>query len=457
MGLSKVTAGVSRRLRPMNTSLPASAEAPVRPAPPATGEPLGELSLSGWSRTFSSLSDPHFRLLWVSMLFSFTAMQTQFIAQGFLTYDLTGSATSLGVVSMGWGLGQLPFALVAGVAADRFHKRWLMVGSQGTMAMMALLTAVLIQTGTIAVWHIFAISVVSGAIFTFNVPARQAWLPELVGRQQLTNAVALTSAAFTTTGIIGPALAGILLAVPFADVATIYYVVTACYVGVLFMLVRIPGGAPAGESDRLPPYRALLDGLRYIRRHQVLPVLLLMAFVPIVVGMPYRSLFPVFQEQVYGVSEGWLGAMGAAMAVGAVIGSLWVASLATSSRRTMVQMTSGLGFGVTLIFFAASPNLWLGLVALLFVGLMANGYWALNNTLVLGAAEPAYLGRVMSVYMLSWSIMPFAALPESALADAIGVQRLVAGVGVVLIVTLLAIILLVPGYRRLRREDAARA
>ena len=418
--------------------------------------PAGAAAGGAWSRTFSSLKIPHFRSLWVAMLFSFTAIQMSFIAQGFLTFELTGTATSLGLVSLGWGIPMLALSLVGGVAADRLHKRWLMVVSQAVLAASSLLTAVLIQMGVISVWQIFVLALVTGTVFAFNVPARQAWIPELVGEEQLMNAVALNSSAFTSTGIIGPALAGSLIAVPFVGLTGVYYVMTGCYLVVLLILLRIPGGEPKAKRDRDHPMRELVDGLRYIRGHAKLPILLLMGFVPIVLGMPYRTFFPVFQEEVYGVGAVGLGAMGAVMAVGAVVGSLGVASLSSTSRRSAIQLAGGLGFGVSLILFGAAPVLWMGLLALVLVGLTSNGYWALNNTMVLGATDSKYYGRVMSVYMLSWSVMPFAALPESALADQIGVQVTVAGVGVLLVAALLAIVILVPGYRRLREEDVSR-
>ena len=411
---------------------------------------------AGWRRTFSSLANPHFRLLWISMLFSFGAIQMSFTAQGFLTFQLTGTATSLGLVSLGWGIPLLALSLVGGVAADRLHKRWLMVVSHGALAVTSLLTALLIQTGVIAVWQIFALALVTGTVFAFNVPARQAWLPELVGQEQLMNAVALNSSAFTSTGIVGPALAGGFIAVPFIGLTGVYYLMAGCYVVVMLILMRVPGGAPVAGREHAHPYREMVDGLDYIRRHPVLPILLLLGFVPIVLGMPYRFFFPVFQKEVYGVGSIGLGAMGAFMAVGALAGSLAVASLSNTSRRAMIQLVGGVGFGVTLVLFAAAPVLSLGLLALIFVGLTANGYWALNNTMVLGSTNPEYYGRVMSVYMLSWSVMPFATLPESALADQVGVQTMVAGVGVLLVLALLAIVLLLPGYRRLREQDAAR-
>lgn len=430
--------------RPTTTSQSQSAA----DKPPSEGEPPD----GGWTRTFSSLSNPHFRLLWISMLFSFTAIQMSFTAQGFLTFDLTGTATSLGFVSLGWGIPLLTLSLFGGVAADRMHKRWLMIVSQAVMAVTSVLTAVLIQTGVIEVWQIFVLAVATGTVFAFNVPARQAWIPELVREEQLMNAIALNSSAFTATGIVGPALAGMLIAVPLIGLAGAYYLMAGCFTIVVLLLLRIPGGGPVAVTDRSSPLRELVDGLSYIRHHSVLPVLLLMGFVPIVLAMTYRTFFPVFQEDVYGVGSVGLGLMGAFMAVGAVVGSLGVASLPNTSRRSLIQLAGGIGFGISLVLFAAAPTLVPGLIALLFVGLTSNGYWALNTTMVLGNTDGEYYGRVMSVYMLSWSFMPFAAMPQSALADAYGVQWMIAGVGILLVVLIVAMVAL-PGYRRLRDRE----
>lgn len=420
--------------------------------PPPQLRTTGALT-TGWHRTFSSLSNPHFRVLWLSMCFSFTAIQMSFIAQGFLTYDLTGSATALGLVGLGWGAAQITFTPIGGVAADRLHKRWVIIISHLIMLATSLLTAGLIQTGQIQVWHIFVLGLVGGTVFSFNIPARQAWIPELVGKDELMNAVALNTSAFTATGIIGPAIAGGLLGVPFIGLTGAYILMAACFAVTVLLLLRLPGGAPSIERTHQHPYRALLDGLRYVRGHNVLPILILMGFVPIVVGMPYRSFFPVYQDEVYGVSEVWLGAMGAVAAVGALVGSLFVASLTTTAKRSAIQLAGGLAFGVMLIVFAGAPTLPLGLIALLFVGLASNGYWALNSTMVLGNTDQEFYGRVMSVYMLSWSFSSFASLPEGRLADAVGVQTMTAGAGVVLILALLAIALFLPGHRRLREHE----
>lgn len=398
---------------------------------------------------FASLANKNFRSLWLSMLFFFTAMQMSFVAQGLLVYQLAGTATSIAVVGLAWGLTQLPSSLIAGVAADRLPKRSMIVFSQSTMAVTALITAVLAQTGAIQVWHLFVLALVNGAVFSFTVPARQAWIPELVGEGQLMNAIALNSAAFTFTGILGPALAAVLIAVPKVDLAQIYFLMVGCYVIVVLMILRIPGGQPIATRERRHPLSELLDGFRYVRRHPTLPYVLLMGFIPIVLAMPYRQFFPVFQEEVYHVSEKWVGVMGAVMAIGAFVGALYVASLSNTSRRSTIQIALGLSFGAGLILLGAAPTIWFGLGALLFVGFASNAFWALNSTLVLSSSSPEYYGRVMSVYMISWAVSPFAGFPEGTLADIVGLQWLMAGVGATLILALLAIVVLLPGHRQL--------
>jgi MFS family permease len=145
------------------------------------------------------------------------------------------------------------------------------------------------------------------------------------------------------------------------------------------------------------------------------------------------------------------------MAVGAFAGSLLVASLSNTSRRSTIQIGLGLSFGVGLVLFGAVSSLWLGLAALLFVGFASNAYWALNSTLVLSSSEPEFYGRVMSVYMISWAIMPFGAFPESAIADAIGVQWMIVGVGALLIAALIGIVVFLPGHRQMEERRVAAA
>jgi MFS family permease len=363
-----------------------------------------------------------------------------FMAQSALAYDLEGNATSLGIVVLAWGVPQMIFSLIGGVAADRINKRTIIMFSQGTIGVLMLALAVSIETGHIALWQIAALGFVQGTVFSFNVPARQAWIPEIVGRDKLSNAIALNSAGFNLASVAGPFLAGGLIAVPFIGFSGVYFIMAGCFFAVVLLLLRTPAdGADPREDTGSSVVDDMKEGVNYVRAHSALMVMLAMGFVVIVLGMPYRTLFPVFAEEIYGVGKVGLGAMYTAGGVGAVVGSLLVAMWSNSSNKGRLQLASGLAFAATLVVFAMVAWYPLGLVTLAVMGLVCMGFIALNNTMVLSASDPEYYGRVQSVYMLSWSVQPFAAMPVALLADLWGAQYAVALTGVVVAAGILAV------------------
>jgi MFS family permease len=417
----------------MTTTL-APRDAAERPS--ADGAP----SEQGWQRAFDSLSNRHFRLLFISMLVSFVGLHMGFMAQSALTYELEGNATSLGIVVLAWGVPQMVFSLIGGVAADRINKRTIILFSQGTIGVLMLVLAISIETGHIALWQIAALGFVQGTVFSFNVPARQAWIPEIVGRDKLSNAIALNSSGFNMASVAGPFLAGGLISVPFIGFSGVYFIMAGCFFAVVLLLLRTPAtGAEPRETNGRSVVEDMKEGVSYVRGHSVLMSLLGMGFVVIVLGMPYRTLFPVFADEIYGVGNVGLGAMYTIGGVGAVVGSLLVAMWSQSSNKSRLQLASGLAFAGTLVIFAMIAWYPLGLAALALMGLTSMGFIALNNTMVLSASDPEYYGRVQSVYMLSWSVQPFAAMPVAVLADVWGAQYAVALTGVVVAAGILAV------------------
>lgn len=407
--------------------------------------------------TFASLSNAHFRLLWISMLFSFMGLHMGFLAQSALTYHLERNATSLGVVMLAWGLPQAVFSLFGGVAADRINKRAIILVSQASIGLVALTMALLIQADAIRLWHIALAGFAQGTVFSFNVPARQAWISEIMGPERLANAIALNSAAFNATSVVGPSVAGALIGVSVIGFAGVYFIMAGFFVAVVLLLLVTPsdGAGPRSEQGRV--FEDLREGVRYVWEYNMLRTQLLLGFVLIVLGMPYRTLLPVFAGEIYDVGTAGLGAMFTAAGVGAVLGSLAVASMSQSRRRAQVQLGAGLGFAVVLAVFASMSWYPVGLLLLGVIGLLSMGYVALNNTLVLGISEPAYYGRVQSVHMLSWSVQPFITLPVARLADVWGAQPTVALTALVVGAALIAISSLMPSYRRLVERELARS
>ncbi|MEX1254655.1 MAG: MFS transporter [Dehalococcoidia bacterium] len=404
--------------------------------------------MEGWQRAFDSLSNPHFRMLFISMLVSFIGLHMGFMAQSALTYDLEGNATSLGIVVLAWGVPQMLFSLVGGVAADRINKRTIILFSQGTIGVLMLALAISIETGHVALWQIAGLGFVQGTVFSFNVPARQAWIPEIVGRDKLSNAIALNSSGFNMASVAGPFLAGGLITVPFIGFSGVYFIMAGCFFAVVLLLLRTPAdGADAREDTGSSVIEDMKEGVHYVRAHSALMTMLAMGFVVIVLGMPYRTLFPVFAGEIYGVGKVGLGAMYTVGGIGAVVGSLLVAMWSQSPNKARLQLISGLGFAATLVVFALIGWFALALVTLAVMGLACMGFVALNNTMVLSASDPEYYGRVQSVYMLSWSVQPFAAMPVAVLADVWGAQYAVALTGVVVALGILT----VRGYSTARR------
>jgi len=420
--------------------------APSAASRPAAAALASEEQLGGWQRTFSSLRIVPYRWFWTGMLAYFLAMQMDTFARGYLAYDLTGAATALGLVWVAWGVPMLLLSLVAGVVADRVEKRSLLMLVQGGMGVVALATAVLVHTGVIDIWQLVALGVCQGVVWSFAVPTRMAMLPELVGEEELTNALALNNTAMNGTRVVGPALAGGLIAVPLFGVSGVFYVMVLLYAMVALALVPLPRAqAVARQSE--PLWQEMGVGLRYMARRRALVALMLMAFVPILLGMSYAALLPVFAKDVHDVGSVGFGVMGTFVGAGAIVGSLIVAYFSDYPHRAALQLVLGVAFGVSLFVFAEAPSFVLALLALAFVGFTFNSYMTINNSLIFTQVEPGFYGRVMSVYMLSWSLMPLATLPLTGLADAIGPETTVAAAGLVISGFVAGVAVLYPGYR----------
>jgi MFS family permease len=432
--------------------------------------------------TFAALSVAPYRFLWMSMLCSFGGMQMQMIARGYLAYKLGGTAGSIALVSVGMGIPMLIFPLFGGAVADRFERRKLMIASQLATAGVALTIAVLVQTGAINLTWLFLGGLVQGTIFSFAGPARQSFIPEIVPEDKLMNAIALNNAGMNLTRIGGPSLAGMLIGISWVDIQGVFYLQAMLNFVALSLLVVMPvagyrrtltsaeGGLRDAEGGR-SVINDLFDGLRYVRRSPILLTLLMLGIMPMLLGSSYQNFLPVFAKDVFGHGSrnaSGLGLMSTTTGVGAIIGSLAVASLANYPRRTMLQLIAGVGFGLSMAFFALQHNFVFALTALVFLGMMSDFFQSLNATLVVSASDPEYYGRVMSLNMMSFSLMPFGTVPLGYLADwightsigsldLIGVQVTTFGAGMLITVFILAVTVFNPSYRRMEQEDFRRA
>ena len=395
---------------------------------------------TGWRTTFSSLENRGYRWYWLSSMASYAAMQMQIVVRGWLVYDLTDSALALGLVSFAVGVPLLLLSPYGGAIADRVDKRRLIIISQVLTAVATLVVAVLIAIDAIAF-------VVSGIILAFNLPSRQAIIPELVGQGQIMNAVALGSGAMNLNRVVAPALGGVLAGA--LGIGAVYYIIVACYVVAVAFLFLVPPLRTQVRDPHTTVFGAIGEGLRYVRRSPVLLQLLLMAMIPIAFGMPYQMLMPVFAADVLDVGPSGLGYLMGAAGIGALAGSLYVASLSDLRRKGLLLLIAAVMFGVFLVLFSQSTLFYLSLFLLLGVGMASSSYMAANNTLLLIHAEDRVRGRVMSLYMMTIGLYPMAVLPMAAIAESVGAPVAVAVGGGILVLFTLAMAAARPALRRL--------
>jgi MFS family permease len=404
-------------------------------------------ALPGFLRAFKSLSIPNFRTLWIGMLFNVAAMQVNIVARSWLAYDLSGSALVLGIVALARGLPQILFSPIGGVAADRFDKRKVLVVSQCILAVLALINAVLVQTGVIQVWQLIVIGVFQGIVFPFTMPTRQALIPQLASGGNLPNALAMDSAGRNLNRVLAPSVAGVLIA---WDPTIAFYAIASLYFISAMTLIRLPSTSSTVDPSR-NAMQQMLFGFRYVIGRRRLLILIGMAFLAVVLGMPFMQMLPVFQADVLKVGPEKLGFMFAAVGVGALVGSLTIAYRSDDPRRQRYQLIAGVCFGALLIPFSLSRNLGLSLAMLVLIGLCSEIFMTINRMLVLLNTDNRLYGRVMGTYAITFSLMPIATLPMGALVDTLGAPVTVAGAGILLAAAILVLSFILP---RIWHKDA---
>lgn len=421
-------------------------------APPQapSGAPPGRSGGRGgarpsFRRTFVAFQYPKYRLLWISMAVGMTGMQMQMISQGLLAFELSGTFTAVGVIAMAWGVPQFFFALPGGALADRMDKRRILLITQIAVLVQALTIGLAITTDVITLPILFVIGVFLGATFSFNMPARQAFIPELVPRDQMMNAIALNNTAMNATRVISPLAAGLFITWWDFDVA--YYITAAMYgVGWLTVLLLPKSTAHlASAAERKGMFEDIAIGLRYVRDHRALRLLMVMAFVPILLGIPYVTILPAFARADLDQGSFGFSVLVGLSAVGALVGSLTIATLNPRSGLPRVQSMLGLGWGVGLVLLglgSAAFGYAGALLAMLVIGFFQMGYMALNNSMLMMTAEPRYHGRVMSLYMLTFGVFPLMGGPLGVLGDAIGgfATFTLLGAGVITFISLMAVV-----------------
>jgi len=273
-------------------------------------------------------------------------MQMQQVARGYLAYKLSGNALSLGLVTLSMGLPRIVLSPIGGVMADRFSKRSVLMGTQAVLGVSTAVAGVMVALNVMTVPWLMVFGFVQGAAFSFNLPARQAYLPQLTGKgAMLSNAIALNSAGMNLTRVVGPALAGLLIAVPRIDVAGVYALTAVCFLCVWVTTYQVQNRGVSAMSRRSMG-QSLSDGFRYIGARPHLLVLMSLGFVPLAIGMVYINLMPVVALGKLNIGSQGLGLLLTVSACGSLVGTLVIAYIAAFPRKAALQLALGVTFGL---------------------------------------------------------------------------------------------------------------
>lgn len=363
---------------------------------------------------------PLFRILMIGTLSSSSGFWMYQVSIGWLALELINSPLFVGLAGFAGGVPMLLLSVPAGLVIDRYSRRNVLMMAQAGVAVVSTIFAVMVATGTIQPWSLLVLVTVNGAIMSFIFPVRTAIVPSLVERHHMANAVALMSTAQNATRVVGPSLAGVLIAL---TGVTGTFVLAALFQALALLGIwGLPGGRPARKEETVAGSRwsQLAFGFKVVAANPVLLSLCVLALAPTVLVMPYLNLMPVFAKDVFDMGATGLGILLAAAGMGTVFGSLSVARSGHPMSRRGSQVITAVGFSISVALFGFSPSVWLAVPLLLIAGWMSAVFLAINQTLVQLNVDDSVRGRVMSVSLLTWGVMPFGQLAVGALAEGIG-------------------------------------
>jgi len=379
-----------------------------------------------WQTALRSLEHRDFRLFWAGLLISVTGTWMQRAAQGWLVLELTGSAFSLGIVAACGAFPILLFSLFAGVIADRFTKRNILLVTQSLAMTQALLLAWLTYTDLVQVWHVMLLAAFLGTVNAFDMTTRHAMTIELASREDVFNAVSLNSSALQMGRIAGPAVGGVLLAT--AGIAGCFLINGLTFLPIIIMLMLISPRRPQKVRSR-PMLGHIREGVAWVKDQPVPRTVLAMIAVSSLFAMPYVTLLPIFAEKVFAVGPQGYGFMFSAPGAGALIAAVVLTTKSHRWRPGAVVTFGSLFFPLMLAAVAISPHYVVALVMLFLTGLGMMTFNVVANTMLQRAPPDELRGRIMSLRTFVFAgFTPFGNLELGAVAEWLG-PRAALGIG----------------------------
>ena len=396
-------------------------ERPGVAAQPAEAEGTGRTRTLGGG-AFRALRHRNYRLYFIGQLTSLAGTWMQSAAQAWLVLKLTNSSLMLGVVSFAQFLPILLVGLFAGVVVDRLDRRRMLLGTQTLLMLSAFVLAGLTWSGYVRVWQVIALAAFNGTVSSFDMPGRQSFVVEMVGYEDLANAIALNSMMFNSARMLGPAAAGILIA--WLGTATCFFLNGVSFLAVIWGLYLMAIPPRTMEMTEAAMLKQLREGLRYVRRHRQILQQMALAAISNGFGYQYLVLVPLFARNVLHGDARAYGFLVAIQGLGSVIGAATLASRVTTEGIRNNLIIGLLLSAVGIVTFGLSPWMSLSLAAQLIIGIGLTNFRASNNTLVQLFVDNELRGRVMSTYQLaSVGMMPIGSLLVGYLGSALGPRQ----------------------------------
>jgi len=402
-------------------------------------------------QTFSSVKNPAYRMYFGGLIGHMAGINMQMIARTLLVYRLTGSALILGLMSLANALPMLLLSLFGGAIADRVQKKYILTIGQASSALVSFGVALVLTFSYLSAeregswWILIMASALQGSIMGLMMPARQAIVPEIVGEDQIMNAMALNNFGMNIFRLLSPALAGLLIDIIGFD--AIYYLMAGLYFISFIFTLFIPSTSKIVKRSS-SALADIKDGLKYIRYETHILLVLVFTLICIFLSMPFIFLLPIFTDDILMVGATGMGVLVSVSGVGALFSSLVLASLPNKKRGKMMLM-GGIMVGMALAIFAFSRLWYLSLILIAFIGIGQTLYMTLGSTLIQYYVSPTYRGRVMSILMMNFGLTGIGTFFAGMLSDNVGVQYTIGGFALVLVIIAFLAFIFIPKVRNL--------
>ena len=397
------------------------------------------------SKTITPLYFKGYLYLWIGMVAVGIATMMQMTARGYLAYDLTNSASKLTYVNVAFAFPMLSLSLFGGALSDRLDKQKIIQTGQFAAAFLAFVISALIFLDHINWLHLLTVSFIQGGIWAFMVPSRHSFIADLVPDKNLNSAIALNSAGFNVSNLIAPAVAGLVYGL--SGPGVVYSIIGGlALMGVFFTFIikpemRIIDEIPnTNKSEKKEIFAEIKIGLTYIYNEKLLFSLLIASLIFSLLAEPFRFLLPIFVKDIYLKGPEAMGLLTTLMGLGSVIASVIIAGI-DANKRGLIWIIGGFITGGSLLTLAISDSYVISMVVMILMGGSDSIRRTLSMSIMMEKTRPDLRGRIMSIYMLNWGLIPLGALPAGIVADIIGAQSTIGILSILLVISSVVVLI----------------